>query len=48
MKDGVIFVNTSRGNNVDEEALLEGLNSGKIRAPVWMSMPRSQRRTRPF
>ena len=31
MKDGVIFVNTSRGNNVDEEALLEGLNSGKIR-----------------
>ena len=31
MKDGVIFVNTSRGNNVDEEALLEGLNYGKIR-----------------
>ena len=31
MKDGVIFVETSRGNNVDEEALLEGLNSGKIR-----------------
>ena len=31
MKDGVIFVNTSRGNNVDEEALLEGLNSGKVR-----------------
>ena len=32
MKDGVIFINTSRGDNVDEEALLEGLNSGKIRA----------------
>ena len=32
MKDGVIFINTSRGNNVDEEALLEGLESGKIRA----------------
>lgn len=32
MKDGVIFINTSRGTNVDEEALLEALNSGKIRA----------------
>ena len=32
MKDGVIFINTSRGDNVDEEALLEGLESGKVRA----------------
>jgi D-3-phosphoglycerate dehydrogenase / 2-oxoglutarate reductase len=32
MKDGVIFVNTSRGKTQDERALFEGLTRGKIRA----------------
>ncbi len=32
MKDGVGIINTSRGTNIDESALLEALNSGKVRA----------------
>ncbi|HHM21723.1 MAG TPA: 3-phosphoglycerate dehydrogenase [Bacteroidetes bacterium] len=30
MKDGVIIVNAARGGTIDEEALLEALNSGKV------------------
>ena len=40
MKDGVVIINTSRGANIDETALLDGLNSGKVKAAgldVWLS-----------
>ncbi len=42
MKDGVVIINTSRGGNIDEAALLAGLNSGKVRAAgldVWCEEP---------
>ncbi len=42
MKDGVVIINTSRGANIDEAALLDALNSGKVRAAgldVWMDEP---------
>ncbi|MBQ0038537.1 MAG: D-2-hydroxyacid dehydrogenase [Clostridiales bacterium] len=32
MKDGVCIINTSRGNNIDDDALLAALESGKVRA----------------
>jgi D-3-phosphoglycerate dehydrogenase len=32
MKDGVIIINAARGGTIDEDALLEALNSGKVSA----------------
>jgi len=32
MKDGVIIINTARGGLIDEEAMCEGLDSGKVAA----------------
>lgn len=45
LRDGAIFINTSAGRLVDEEALLEEAESGRIRiaADVWRSSPDRKR-----
>ena len=42
MKDGVVIINTSRGTNIDEPALLEAIKSGKVYGAgldVWAEEP---------
>ena len=39
MKDDAIFVNTSRGNNIDEAALIEELEKGRLFALLDVSSP---------
>jgi len=42
MRDGVVIINTARGRCVDEDAMVEALKSGKVRAyatDVWTSDP---------
>ena len=42
MKDGVVIINCARGGVIDEDALLEALNSGKVRGAgidVWVGEP---------
>jgi D-3-phosphoglycerate dehydrogenase len=48
MKKGVIIVNCARGGVVDEKALLDGLNSGKVRAAgidVFVNEPATEAQT---
>lgn len=41
MKDGVIIINTARGNLIDSEALIKGLESEKSGQRVWMLLKMS-------
>lgn len=48
MKDGAIFINTSRGSLVDEEALIHALEKGRIFACLDVTDPEPPREDHPF
>ncbi|GIS07492.1 MAG: hypothetical protein CM15mP111_1070 [Hyphomicrobiales bacterium] len=39
MQENTILINTSRGSHIDLDALLEGLQSGKLKCGVLMFFP---------
>mgnify|MGYP000192955761 CR=1 FL=1 len=48
MKDGAIFVNTSRGQNVDESALVDELQKGRLFAVIDVTDPEPPPENHPF
>ena len=42
MKDGVVIINTARGELINEEDLIDALCSGKVSFAGWMFLMRNQ------
>ena len=48
MKDGALFINTARGINVDEDALIKELKTGRIFACIDVTNPEPPTKDHPF